>query len=85
MQVSQENWPIKDIVKRKAKINVNPQWQRGAAWRAPRKVLLIDSILRGMDIPKFYLRKLETGPFTHDAVDGPPKPVYLGISRNDLI
>lgn len=70
MQVSQENWPIEDIVKRKAKINVNPQWQRGPAWKEPRKVLLIDSILRHMDIPKFYLRKLKTGPFTHDAVDG---------------
>jgi Protein of unknown function DUF262 len=83
MQVSQENWPIKDIVKRKAKINVNPQWQRGPAWKAPRKVLLIDSILRGMDIPKFYLRKLKTGPFSHDAVDGQQRLRSIWDFRED--
>ncbi len=34
-------------------------------------MLLIDSILRGMDIPKIYLRKNGPGsPHAHDAVDG---------------
>lgn len=71
MKVKQETWPIKTLVKSKAKINLNPTWQRGPAWLLPRQVLLIDSILRGMDIPKVYLRKLPaTNAHLHDAVDG---------------
>lgn len=62
---------IKELVKNKSKINLNPSWQRGTAWKLPRQVLLIDSILRGMDIPKVYLRSLPPGnAHTHDAVDG---------------
>jgi len=38
---------------------------------SPPKILLIDSILRGMDIPKVYLRQLPAnGSHKHDAVDG---------------
>lgn len=34
-------------------------------------MLLIDSILRGMDIPKIYLRRLSPkAPYSYDAVDG---------------
>ncbi len=71
MQVRQDTWSIEKLVKNKSKINLNPSWQRGPAWQLPRQVLLIDSILRGMDIPKVYLRRLLSGnAHTHDAVDG---------------
>lgn len=71
MEVVQATWTIEDLVKQQDKINLNPVWQRGPAWKLPRQVLLIDSILRGMDIPKVYLRKLATGgPYSYDAVDG---------------
>ncbi len=71
MKIHQTTWAIKDLVKKKSKINLNPTWQRGAAWKLPRQVLLIDSILRGMDIPKIYLRCLAPGnAHAHDAVDG---------------
>lgn len=70
MKVDQQNWTIEELVGKKDKIELNPVWQRGQAWKAPRQVLLLDSILRGMDIPKVYLRKLAHGMFTHDAVDG---------------
>jgi hypothetical protein len=70
MKVEQRNWTIKELVERKDKIELNPAWQRGPAWKQPRQVLLVDSILRGMDIPKVYLRKLTHGIFEHDAVDG---------------
>ena len=71
MKIRQNNWPISKLVADRPSINLNPTWQRGIAWRQPRKVLLIDSILRGMDIPKVYLRKLPAnGVHKHDAVDG---------------
>ena len=58
MKIRQETWTVNELVKNKSKINLNPSWQRGPAWKLPRQVLLIDSILRGMDIPKVYLRSL---------------------------
>lgn len=71
MKVKQETWTIKTLVKNQPNVNLNPSWQRGSAWQLPRQALLIDSILRGMDIPKVYLRKLPQGnPHSHDAVDG---------------
>lgn len=71
MKIKQHNWPISKLVSDRPSINLNPTWQRGAAWKPPRKVLLIDSILRGMDIPKVYLRKLPAnGAHHYDAVDG---------------
>ncbi|MER8464527.1 DUF262 domain-containing protein [Mesorhizobium sp. M1396] len=71
MQIRQRSWPITQLVSNQNTINLNPVWQRGPAWRGPRQVLLIDSILRGMDIPKIYLRALAPGGvYSHDAVDG---------------
>ena len=71
MRIQQLRWKIEKIVSKEATINLNPAWQRGPAWKPPRQVLLIDSILRRMDIPKIYLRTLAAdGTFTHDAVDG---------------
>lgn len=71
MQVKQKTITIQKLIEQKAVINLNPIWQRGPAWKRPRQVLLIDSILRGMDIPKLYLRKLpKSNAHAHDAVDG---------------
>lgn len=71
MRVRQRRWKINDIVASQETINLNPSWQRAPAWKQERQVLLIDSILRGMDIPKIYFRNLgEDGNFKFDAVDG---------------
>lgn len=70
MKVELDSWAIEKLIGMKDNIELTPVWQRGPTWKRPRQVLLIDSILRGMDIPKVYLRKLNHGMFTHDAVDG---------------
>jgi hypothetical protein len=71
MKIVQTRWLIDKFVQNSARINLNPTWQRGPAWQVPRQVLLIDSILRGMDIPKIYLHRLSTtSPHLYDAVDG---------------
>lgn len=71
MLIEHDNWTVERLVRDQASINLNPAWQRGPAWKVPRQVLLVDSILRGMDIPKVYLRRLPDGGIhRHDAVDG---------------
>jgi len=85
MNVEQEYLSIRQLVERKSQIELNPVWQRGPAWKLPRQVLLIDSILRTMDIPKVYLRKLSHGVFTHDAVDGQQRIRAIWMFRADQI
>ncbi len=51
----------------------DPDWQRNYIWKAKDEELLIDSILKGLPIPKFYLTEeydAEKGASIHYAVDG---------------
>jgi 5-methylcytosine-specific restriction endonuclease McrA len=51
----------------------DPDWQRGYIWKAKDEELLIDSILRDLPIPKFYLTReydAEKSVFIHYVVDG---------------
>lgn len=57
MKIKVETWSIQKLYKLKDKINPKPQYQRTPVWQPPKKKLLIDSILRGYDLPKFYVRK----------------------------
>lgn len=57
MKIIVENWKIKDLFDKREKINPKPQYQRTSVWQQPKKKLLIDSIFRGYDIPKFYFRE----------------------------
>ena len=43
------------------RINVDAEYQRGVVWSEPQQMLLIDSILRGFDLPKIFLSKLSDG------------------------
>jgi hypothetical protein len=71
MKTSPQQLPIYSIRQRKSKIDPKPAYQRGAVWSLERKQLLIDSLLRGYDIPKIYLRALSTGgEFDSEVVDG---------------
>ena len=70
MKINPNPLPVFSILNRKLKIDPKPQYQRGSVWSEANKQLLIDSILRGYDIPKFYLRVLNSGPYKHEVVDG---------------
>ena len=51
----------------------DPEWQRGYIWNRKDEQLLIDSIFRGIPIPKFYLTEeynTKKGASIHYAVDG---------------
>ncbi len=53
------------------RINVEAEYQRGKVWSKAQQALLIDSILRGFDIPKIFLRKLPDGSeHLFDVIDG---------------
>ena len=47
-----------------------PEWQRQVVWSHSKKQNLIDSILRGWKLPKFYFLKLSDEPEEYDVVDG---------------
>ncbi|MCA3060347.1 MAG: DUF262 domain-containing protein [Rhodocyclaceae bacterium] len=71
MRITQVVWGIYSASNRRTKIDPQPQYQRGLVWGQHQKELLIDSILRGYDIPKLYLRALNSGaPYEHEVVDG---------------
>ena len=60
----------------------NPEYQRGAVWRAPQKKRLIDSILRGYPISVIYLHHIhrEVGGLSRDDLE-----IIDGQQRIDAI
>lgn len=72
MKVNVNNYAIAALVipHMFEKINFDPDYQRGLVWNDSQKARLIDSILRGFDIPKFYFRDSTIPGFQFDVVDG---------------
>lgn len=71
MELVQELWDIQELINKKDQINPKPQYQRTPVWTFERKAFLIDSILRGYDLPKFYLKYFKNGnPFEYEVADG---------------
>lgn len=70
MDMSKKAWPISSMFGIRAAINTNPDYQRPAVWSSAQKQLLVDSILRGYDVPKFYWRQVSKKPVKFDVVDG---------------
>ena len=67
MKIEIRSRAIDKVYKRRDRIEM-PDFQREEVWPDEKKRLLIDSILRGWHVPKFYFRKLEDG--TYECVDG---------------
>jgi hypothetical protein len=70
MKTNKRPFPIVTICGMKSRINTEPDFQRPPVWAKAQKQLLIDTILRNYDIPKFYMRKTHSGPDRYDVVDG---------------
>lgn len=71
MKIRLANWKVKTLKSRIDKINPAPQYQRTSVWQLPKKRLLIDSMLRGYDLPKFYLRATPNDPmYEYEVTDG---------------
>jgi hypothetical protein len=70
MKTYAKPWPLYSVRMRKPKIDPRPSYQRGPVWSKGKKQLLIDTILRGMDIPKLYLSAVNRPPYKYEVVDG---------------
>jgi hypothetical protein len=75
LQRSLHNYSVADFLELRAadRLLINRDFQRREVWKTPAKVYLIDSILRGMPIPKMYFRTLvdaETQSSVREVVDG---------------
>ncbi|WP_329121029.1 DUF262 domain-containing protein [Streptomyces sp. NBC_01353] len=57
------------VFKRRGRYDI-PDWQRDEVWTPQQKQLLIDSILSGWKLPKFYFAKTSSDPDEFDVVDG---------------
>lgn len=71
MKVESIPYTIAEIYKLKESIDPKPQYQRTPVWKLDRKRLLIDSILKGYDLPKFYLNDISGNAFyDYEVCDG---------------
>ena len=71
MRKETSEWSIRMLADFRGRINVDAEYQRGKVWSRPQQALLIDSVMRGFDIPKIFLRKLPDGsPHLFDVIDG---------------
>ena len=62
--------PLFTIKEMRERINTKPDFQRPLVWSTSQKQLLVDTILRGYDVPKLYWRRMGTKPDKYDVVDG---------------
>lgn len=83
MKINAKSWTIYTVSQRKNKINPRPQYQRAPVWNLAKKQKLIDSILRGYDIPKIYLRASEDEDYEHEVVDGQQRLRAIWEFRGD--
>jgi hypothetical protein len=67
MKMTPQSRAIDKIYKRRNRYEI-PDWQRGDVWDKKKKQHLIDTVLRGWRLPKFYFRKISEDLF--EVVDG---------------
>lgn len=70
MQINKKTWPLSTANTLKGRINTDTDYQRPAVWTTSQKQMLMDSILRGYDVPKFYWHQVSKKPEKYDVVDG---------------
>lgn len=70
MKTNIKTWNLNIVSRRESKINPQPQYQRTGVWSDKKNQLLIDTILRGYDIPKIYLTVSSDKKYEHEVIDG---------------
>ncbi len=67
MKLESRKRAIDKVYKRRDRIDI-PDFQRGEVWPVKKKRLLINSILKGWHLPKFYFRKVDNE--NYECIDG---------------
>ena len=71
MKTIKKTFPLTTVCKMQKKINTSPKYQRLPVWTKKQKQLLMDTILRNYDIPKFYWREVKQDDgVEYEVVDG---------------
>ena len=73
MESYKVDWSLLSFKEQANWLSPNPptyQREKGGIWKVWQEQLLIDSVLRSIDIPKIYLRKVSTTPLEYEVVDG---------------
>jgi hypothetical protein len=69
MEIESKRRALDKIYKRRDRYEI-PDWQRQKVWSKAKKQELIDSILRGWKLPKFYFLRTSVEPEEFEVVDG---------------
>ncbi|WP_424972075.1 HNH endonuclease family protein [Dinoroseobacter sp. S76] len=84
MKLSKERYPVSVLKEVQDSIDVRPEYQRPLVWTLKQKRLLIDSILRGYDVPKMYWhRQPDEEQFEFHVVDGQQRLTTIWEFCND--
>jgi hypothetical protein len=71
MNINKRPWPLATVCGPiRERIDTRPDYQRPLVWSHVQKQLLIDTILRGYDVPKLYWRRIGKKPDRYEVVDG---------------
>ena len=85
MRRQTSEWSVRMLADLKGRINVDAEYQRGVVWSKPQQMLLIDSLLRGFDLPKIFLRKLPDGSTDlFDVIDGVQRLTSIWSFLSDM-
>ena len=76
MRIKSSKRAIDKVYKRRDRYEI-PDWQRQEVWSRSKKQNLIDSILRGWKLPKFYFLKVSDTPESFEVVDGQQRLVAI--------
>ena len=76
MKIESSKRAIDKIYKRRDRYEI-PEWQRQEVWSRSKKQNLIDSILRGWKLPKFYFLKVANDLESFEVVDGQQRLVAI--------
>jgi hypothetical protein len=76
MKMESKTRAIDKIYKRRDRYEI-PDWQRQEVWSRTKKQTLIDTILRGWKLPKFYFLKVSDDPESYEVVDGQQRLVTI--------
>lgn len=71
MQMNKMSWALPTVCTLEPRIDATPDFQRPPVWSTKQKQLLMDSILRNYDLPKFYWQKVERADgVIYEVIDG---------------